>query len=155
MKRFKDFLFTIFFKREKNPYAMLYHHTRKFLPFRIIIKEVDNVLSLREISFKWFKHKRIGFLFYENRKVSSFGILQASGLYKGVSYWQNGKKKFIGKCNDRMKSGSYYGPSYPVKGKFYNSEGKKVYQGIFICSHQGSIGYPRVDFPSNYGSISW
>ena len=96
-----------------------------------------------------------GFLFYENRKVSSFGILQASGLYKGVSYWQNGKKKFIGKCNDRMKSGSYYGPSYPVKGKFYNSEGKKVYQGIFICSHQGSIGYPRVDFPSNYGSISW
>ena len=156
MKRFRDFLFKVFFKKgEKSYCSILYHKTRKYLPFRIIIKEVDNVLTLREISFTWFNHKRIGFLFYENRKVSSFGILQTAGLYIGISYWENGKKRFVGKCNDKTVRGSYYGPSYPLKGTFYNNKGKKMYKGIFDCSRQGSLGYPKVIFPNDYGPITW
>ena len=160
MVSIKDAIFKLFFKKEGDePYSTVYYTSRKFIPFKIVFVQSSEKIHLREISFKWFPinkvPKRIGWLFHKNGKVSSKGILQRSGLYKGKNYWENGKIKFKGVCNDKGVNGAYYGPSHPARGTFFDENGVEVYRGNFKISRSGSIGFPRVVFPQNFGCIKW
>lgn len=94
--------------------------------------------------------------YYEDGSVKCEGIFQKAGLFEGKLYYPSGQLKFEGKCNnkEREKSG-YYGPSYPVSGRFYSEDGQLIYEGQFKVIHQGSLGYPRVMEPEGFGSISW
>lgn len=156
----KKAVFKLFFRKDgEKPYSIVYYKSRKFIPLKIVYVQKNERICLCEISFKWFpinkKSKRIGWLFHENGKVSSKGILQQCGLYKGKSYWENGKIKFKGICNDKGINGAYYGPSYPLHGTFFDENGEKLYSGEFQISRSGSLAYPHVDIPQNFGSITW
>ena len=67
--------------------------------------------------------------------------------------------KFVGQFNDKhgeitgCKPEDYYGPSYPVEGTFYSEDGAVLYIGKFKVVKQGSLGYPKVIVPENFGSL--
>lgn len=97
-----------------------------------------------------------GIVYYENGNKYREGIFQWCGLLKGKEYYPNGHLKFEGTFNnkDSGNGGNYYGPSYPVEGKFYSEEGLLVYEGKFIVSHMNGVGYPEVLKPEGYGPLN-
>ncbi len=101
--------------------------------------------------------------YYKNGNKYREGKFQISGLLEGREYYESGTIKFEGIFNDKHgirnapidkgRSGSYYGPAYPIEGKFYAKDGTLVYEGEFRVVHQGGVGYPKVVFPEGFGSL--
>lgn len=116
-----------------------------------------------------------GTTYYRNGNKHMDGLLQISGLLVGRIYYPDGQLKFEGVCNDKFgnhtyesngktyyldgtylsdqrlyQGGSYFGPSYPIKGKYYDEDGKLIYQGIFQKTKIGCMCYPRIVVPEGY-----
>lgn len=94
-----------------------------------------------------------GVLYYRTGKVYREGIFQHGGLLVGKEYYQSGNLKFEGQYNNRESDGSYYGPTYPVCGKFYNDKGELLYEGAFKIVKQGNVGFPKVIIPEGFGPL--
>ena len=94
-----------------------------------------------------------GISYYKSGVVYREGLFQHGGLLEGKEYYPSGKLKFEGRYNDRKKDGGYYGPSYPIHGKFYAEDGTLLYEGDFKVEKQGSIGYPKVVIPKDFGPL--
>lgn len=75
------------------------------------------------------------------------GEFQRGGLRKGNEYYPSGQLMFSGEYNDR-ETGSYYGPPYPLCGKFYTEDGTLVYNGKVQRVSHGSLGYPYIRLPN-------
>lgn len=88
-----------------------------------------------------------GTLYYENGNVWKKGTFQSSGLLEGEEYYPNGQLMFRGRYNDKAMNGSYYGPSYPLYGQFYDEEGNLVYDGEVKIGRSGNLRYPHVVLP--------
>lgn len=161
-KTFKSKLLEKFFIHHNGEYSLEYYETKKYFPFKI---ELYKSTKIEFFAIRWFKingrSKYLGISFYENGKICSRGIFHsAQCLYKGTNYREDGTKRFKGICNDKhaeyKKNGTtYYGPSYPVYGTYYNEAGKKAYKGKFKTVHLGGVRYPSVVFPEDYGAIRW
>lgn len=101
-----------------------------------------------------------GVMFYKDGTVYQEGIFQWGGLYYGRVFYPFGKLKFIGQFNDKhgavtgQPAEEYYGPSYPVEGTFYSEDGTIIYQGKFQIRKQGSLGYPKVIVPEEFGPLT-
>ena len=112
--------------------------------------------AVRSVAVQWEEingyPKSLGFIFYETGELRGAGILQRGGLYQGKEFYQSGRLKFVGQYNER-ETGEYYGPPYPVEGKFYSEDGKLLYDGRFHIGKQGGVGYPRVILPEGYGKL--
>lgn len=94
-----------------------------------------------------------GTSYYKNGVVYREGQFQHGGLFEGKEYYSSGKLKFEGRYNCRATDRGYYGPTYPLFGKFYGEDGSLIYEGNFKVEKQGSVGYPKVIFPEGYGSL--
>ena len=87
-----------------------------------------------------------GTLYYESGQIWRVGCFQAGGLRNGREYYPSGQLMFEGKYNDKV-TGSYYGPAYPLIGKFYLEDGTLLYDGNVRVTHRGSVAYPYVVIP--------
>lgn len=94
-----------------------------------------------------------GVYYYINGVVYREGQFQRGGLLEGKEYYPSGKLKFEGRYNCRAIDRGYYGPTYPLFGKFYNEDGTLIYEGNFTIEKQGSVGYPKVIIPEGFGSL--
>ncbi|MCC8196549.1 MAG: hypothetical protein LIO49_07105 [Ruminococcus sp.] len=119
-----------------------------------------------------------GVSYYRNGNKYREGKFQREGLLEGKEYYKSGALKFEGVFNDKRRSESYnksgiitdedievspdgeetirwdyFGPSYPVEGKFYSEDGKLVYEGKFKVIHDGSLRFPIVVYPKGYGDL--
>ncbi|MCD8005970.1 MAG: hypothetical protein LUF29_03205 [Oscillospiraceae bacterium] len=119
-----------------------------------------------------------GVSYYRNGNKYREGKFQRAGLLEGKEYYESGVLKFDGVFNDKRSAKSYtingilinekgevspygeitvprnyYGPSYPIEGKYYSEDGELIYEGKFKVIHRGSLGYPQVVFPEGYGSL--
>jgi antitoxin component YwqK of YwqJK toxin-antitoxin module len=94
-----------------------------------------------------------GICYYINGGVYREGQFQRGGLLEGKEYYPSGELKFEGRYNCRKTEGSYYGPAYPLYGKYYSEDGSLLYEGEFKIIKQGSVRYPRVIFPENFGPL--
>ena len=100
-----------------------------------------------------------GTIFYEDGTPYQEGLFQWGGLYCGRIFYPSGKVKFVGQFNDKhgeitgCEPEHYYGPSYPVEGTFYAEDGTVLYSGKFKVVKQGSLGYPKVIVPENFGPL--
>lgn len=88
-----------------------------------------------------------GTLYYENGNIWKRGKFQSGGLLEGEEYYPDGKLMFQGMYNDRSKGVSYYGPSYPLYGLFYDEQGNLVYNGKVRIGKSGNLAYPHVVLP--------
>jgi antitoxin component YwqK of YwqJK toxin-antitoxin module len=93
-----------------------------------------------------------GIEYYTNGIVYREGIFTRGGLLEGKEYYSSGKIKFEGRFNSKEER-DYYGPTYPLAGRFYSENRSLLYDGEFTVEHQGSMGYPKVIIPSNYGPL--
>lgn len=115
-----------------------------------------------------------GTTYYRNGHKHQEGYFQLGGLLAGKVYYPSGILKFEGVYNDRHKkftqengevvaddgtvlyvcdkehTGSYYGPAYPVSGKYYDEDGKLLYDGEFQVGFQGGVGFPVVRIPEGF-----
>ena len=112
----------------------------------------EGYLSPRDAS-GYREPKGQGVMYYKSGKVFREGIFQHGGLLQGKEYYPSGNLKFEGRYNDRNINGGYYGPTYPVWGKFYGDDGMLVYEGPFKVERQGSVGFPKVVEPEGFGSL--
>jgi antitoxin component YwqK of YwqJK toxin-antitoxin module len=94
-----------------------------------------------------------GISYYKNGVVYREGQFQHGGLFEGKEYYPSGRLKFEGRYNCRALDASYYGPTYPVHGRFYSEGGLLVYEGEFRIEKQGNVGYPKVIFPEGFGTL--
>ena len=94
-----------------------------------------------------------GISYYKNGKVYRDGQFYDGLFFEGKAYYPTGKLKFEGRYNRKTAQDSYYGPTYPVYGKFYGEDGNLIYEGKFSVVRQGSVGYPKVIFPEGFGSL--
>ncbi len=78
------------------------------------------------------------------------GIFGEKGLLSGVEYYDNGQVRFDG----ILKYHYHYGPNYPVYGRCYYRDGRLMHDGQFKIKFVGSLGYPTVDEPKDYGTIA-
>lgn len=95
-----------------------------------------------------------GIHYFKNGLIYREGVFQHGGLLEGKEYYPSGRLKFNGRFNDRSKDKrGYYGPTYPIFGKFYDEDGSLIYEGEFQVQHCGTIGYPHVVLPEGFGSL--
>lgn len=90
-----------------------------------------------------------GVVFGPSGKLLAIGIFQRKGLRYGIDFYENGHIRTIAVYNDEENT-SYYGPSYPIRGRYYSTDGKLIYKGKFVCSKIGSLGWPRIVEPEGY-----
>ena len=93
-----------------------------------------------------------GICYYKSGIKYREGQFQRGGLLEGKEYYRSGELKFEGQYNYR-ETGNYYGPPYPVNGKFYDKDGDLIYKGDFKIGHRINVGYPVVLFPEGFGSL--
>jgi len=91
----------------------------------------------------------IGTTYYINGKKHLEGIFDIKGFVEGKEYYYNGQLRFEGKCN--ICTG--YGPNYPIEGKYYDEDGQLLYSGRFKIKKIGNLGFPRIEYPKNFGGI--
>ncbi|MCD8369119.1 MAG: hypothetical protein LUC94_02085 [Clostridiales bacterium] len=121
-----------------------------------------------------------GIVYYKNGKKYREGSFQRGGLLVGKEYYESGVLKFEGVFNDKYGTHSYtidgilineqgqitkkgeitiprnyYGPPYPIEGKFYSEDGTLIHEGEFKVVHTGSLGWPKVVIPEEYGKLGW
>ena len=119
-----------------------------------------------------------GTKYYKNGNKFREGVFQRAGLLMGKEYYENGQIRFSGIFNNKDKdstyyiygklinsdgvvsgpgwihvNNSYYGPSYPVYGKWFGEDGELCYEGFFKKTTIGSLGYPKIIWPEGYGRI--
>ncbi len=94
----------------------------------------------------------MGILYFKDGKVYKVGRFGVGGLLEGRIYYPSGQLKFEGEFNSK-KGMTYYGPTYPVRGKFWLEDGTLAYEGEFKVVRQGNLGYPKVIVPENFGSL--
>lgn len=94
-----------------------------------------------------------GISFYKSGVVYREGQFQHGGLFEGKEYYPSGKLKFEGRYNCRRSGNGYYGPSYPLRGRFYSEDGELLFDGEFKVTKLGSVGYPKVVFPEGFGPL--
>ena len=90
-----------------------------------------------------------GTQYYEDGRIWRTGRFQRGGLKEGREYYPSGQLMFEGSYNDR-ETGQYYGPPYPVSGKFYLEDGTLLYDGRVRVARLGGVGYPHVVLPDGY-----
>jgi len=93
-----------------------------------------------------------GRLYYKDGALHQEGEFSLGGLSEGRIYYPSGQLKFEGVFNSK-KGTTYYGPTYPVHGKFWREDGSLAYEGKFDVIRQGSVGFPKVVVPENFGSL--
>ena len=94
-----------------------------------------------------------GVCYYRCGVIYREGQFQGSGLFEGKEYYPSGQLKFEGRYNHKASGLPYYGPSYPLYGKFYAEDGSLVYEGEFKIERQGSVCYPKVIIPEGFGPL--
>lgn len=94
-----------------------------------------------------------GTSYYKSGVIYLEGQFQHGGLFEGKEYYPSGIIKFDGRYCCRKTERSYYGPAYPVFGKFYGADGALLYEGEFKIVKMGSVGYPRVILPTGFGPL--
>lgn len=100
-----------------------------------------------------------GTQFYKDGTPYQEGLFQWGGLYCGRIFYPSGKVKFVGQFNDKhgaitgSNAEDYYGPSYPVAGTFFSEDGAVLYEGPFTIIKIGSLGYPKVIIPKDFGPL--
>ena len=90
-----------------------------------------------------------GKMFYPDGTTYREGIFGEKGLLSGVEYYDNGQVRFDG----ILKYHPGYGPNYPVYGRCYYRDGRLMYAGTFRVCFTGSLSYPHVEVPADYGTI--
>jgi ADP-ribosylglycohydrolase len=93
-----------------------------------------------------------GIEYYKNGTIKYEGFFIWAGLIRGKQYYKSGQLKFEGDYHDKRTDGNYYGPTYPIQGRFYSRSGKLIYDGVFTKT-SGGLGYPKIVFPDGFGSI--
>ena len=129
----------------KSVYGRLYYDTGEL--------RYEGYYSPTEYDAPFHEPKGKGTCYYKNGVIYREGVFQHSGLLEGKEYYPNGMLKFEGRYNCRNTDSGYYGPTYPVYGKFYSEDGSLLYEGEFGTKKQGSMGYPMVVFPEGFGSL--
>lgn len=94
-----------------------------------------------------------GILYFKSGVVYREGQFQHGGLLEGKEYYPSGNLKFEGRYNCRKTDATYYGPTYPIFGKFFSEDGTLIYEGDFKIVKQGNMGYPVVILPEGFGSL--
>ena len=120
-----------------------------------------------------------GTTYYRNGNKCAEGYFQWGGLLMGKTYYESGALKFDGIFNDKHRlidktndaelvadycrirdkynpinrSNDYYGPAFPICGKFYSESGELLLDGCSKIRKQGGVGYPTVVEPAEYGSL--
>jgi len=91
-----------------------------------------------------------GTMFYPNGKIYKEGVFGFKGLICGTEYYSNGNKRFTGlyHCNKG------YGPNYPIYGTCYHEDGNIYYEGKITIKFHGSMWWPEVIGPTDYGEIN-
>ena len=126
-------------------YRKLYYDTGEFL--------YEGYYSPYQHNPQKYYTNGIGISYYKSRTVYREGLFQRGGLLEGKEYYPSGKLKFEGRYNCRKKDRGYYGPPYPLYGKYYGEDGTLLYEGEFKIEKQGSVGYPKVVIPKGFGSL--
>lgn len=130
----------------QSVYGKLYYDTGEL--------KYEGYYSPTEYDAKFHEPNGRGTYYYKKGIVYREGQFQHGGLLEGKEYYPSGKLKFEGRYNCRATDGGYYGPSYPVCGKFFSEQGLLLYDGIFKIAKQGNVGYPKVIYPEGFGSLT-
>lgn len=93
-----------------------------------------------------------GTMYYKDGTIYKEGRFAPGGLSEGRIYYPSGQLKFEGVFNSK-KGMTYYGPTYPIRGKFWREDGSLAYDGKFDVIRQGSVGFPKVVVPENFGVL--
>lgn len=133
------------FKTDQPVYGKLYYDTGE-LYYEGYYVPAEHVALHHEPRGKGVCYYKSGVLYRE-------GQYQHGGLFEGKEYYSSGKLKFEGRYNCRDLDKEYYGPTYPLYGKFYAEDGSLLYEGDFKIEKQGSVGYPKVTFPEGFGGL--
>lgn len=120
-----------------------------------------------------------GTTYYKNGNKHQEGYFQLGGMLAGKVYYPSGRLKFEGVYVDKhnkftnengeviagdgkvlyIRTGdhtvSYYGPPYPLSGKFYDEEDNLLYEGDFTIGFQGGVGYPKVRNPEGFDLVEY
>ena len=91
-----------------------------------------------------------GISYYRNGNKCQEGVFDQKGLVHGKEYYQNGILRFEG-VYTRNKG---YGPNYPTFGTCYDEDGNEIFYGELKIRKIGSMGFPRIEKPEEYGSIT-
>ena len=132
-------------KTDSHAYGKLYYDTGELL--------YEGYYSPAEYNSSHHEPNGRGVSYYKNGVKHREGQFQHGGLFEGRIYYDSGKVKFEGRFNCRKTDSGYYGPTYPVNGKYYGEDGALLYKGEFKVEKQGSIGYPKVVQPKGFGSL--
>jgi len=130
---------------DQSVYGKLYYDTGEL--------KYEGYYTPIEPDATWHEPMGQGTLYYKNGVVFRKGQFQHGGLLEGKEFYPSGKLKFAGRYNCRKTDGGYYGPSYPLYGKFFSEQGLLLYDGKFKVVKQGNLGYPKVVFPEGFGSL--
>lgn len=90
-----------------------------------------------------------GISYYENGNKCQEGVFDRKGLVHGKEYYQHGILRFEG-VYTRNKG---YGPNYPTFGTCYDEDGNEIFYGELKIRKMGSMGFPKIVRPEEYGSI--
>ena len=90
-----------------------------------------------------------GISYYENGNKCQEGVFDRKGLVYGKEYYQHGILRFEGVYTRN----NGYGPNYPTYGTCYDEDGNEIYYGELKIRKMGSMGFPKVVRPEEYGSI--
>ena len=112
------------------------------------LKNKDGVLLYEGVTL-YGKPYGNGKTFFENGNIYQEGEFGIKGLLRGKEYYPNGKIRFEGIY--RICHG--YGPNFPHEGKCYDKDGNLYFEGEIHSSFSG-VGYPHVEKPVDYGSVS-
>ncbi|MCD8106799.1 MAG: hypothetical protein LUE20_02400 [Oscillospiraceae bacterium] len=120
-----------------------------------------------------------GTAYFKNGNKYREGYFQRGGLLVGREYYESGILRFDGIFNDKggildvtkdvelietyqkfkdkyhpiRYTDSYYGPIFPLCGRFYSEKGELLLDGNFRVRLQGGVGYPKVISPKEYGKL--
>lgn len=103
---------------------------------------------MKKNSDSWYR-SGFGIMLYPSGKIYKIGVFQRKGLRYGIDFYDNGHVRTVAIYNDGEKI-SYYGPSYPEYGIYYDEAGKLLYEGKFVCGSKGSLGWPVIIKPEGY-----
>lgn len=91
-----------------------------------------------------------GISYYKNGNKCQEGVFDEKGLVQGKEYYQNGNLRFEGVYTQNKG----YGPNYPTYGTCYDEDGKEIFYGELKIRKIGSMGFPKIVMPEEYGFIT-
>lgn len=90
-----------------------------------------------------------GISYYENGNKCQEGVFDDKCLIHGKEYYQNGNLRFEGVYTHNEG----YGHNYPTYGTCYDEDGNEIFYGELKIRKIGSVGFPKIIKPKEYGSI--